>query len=248
MKVNNKLAVLAFASALSLGSAHATVTYSSTEGSVMVMSQSSDPGQLGQFDNSTQATDSGVIVTPGLLASEANSYASGSATLDSTGVTSTGFNFSGGTSGSYTQPSEVGNPSFQMLVESTFSITFNVSSSRVLELSGFVNASGPGAPDPWTWWLGVAELALKDSGGGDIFYASGSSFSESIALDAGEYTLSVTASSVIDSQVDGERTPPPGVETTTSYEVNANFAAVPEPSSAALLGLGGLAVILRRRK
>lgn len=38
------------------------------------------------------------------------------------------------------------------------------------------------------------------------------------------------------------------VQQTLIDDVNVNFVAVPEPSSAALLGLGGLALILRRRK
>ncbi len=38
------------------------------------------------------------------------------------------------------------------------------------------------------------------------------------------------------------------VTLTTGSVLGANFDAVPEPSSTALLGLGGLALILRRRK
>ncbi len=40
----------------------------------------------------------------------------------------------------------------------------------------------------------------------------------------------------------------PRTDTINDFQLNISYAPVPEPSSAALLGLGGLALILRRRK
>ncbi len=91
-----------------------------------------------------------------------------------------------------------------------------------------------------TFDMTINGAAYGTQQGGDVAGAADylATFTDSLQLAAGSHTLVITA--------DGTGT---GVfAPIDDLSINGAVTTVPEPSSAALLGLGGLALILRRRK
>jgi hypothetical protein len=119
---------------------------------------------------------------------------------------------------------------------------FTAVSTSTLDLSGVAdngqmtwNFSGADAFDAATKYYYMMSTSATEVTIADTSSMVGSNF----ALDTGtSYTggESVRANSGLDSGWDQH------------FEANFDTVAVPEPSSTALLGLGGLALILRRRK
>lgn len=129
-------------------------------------------------------------------------------------------------------------------------ITFDFTVSQNLEAFYLWNASGGGNEGPLSRGVGGFSLEFFDGAGG-----AGSSLGTELGLlaDQAPQTGNYAAQEFTFSEVSGVQSV---VMTITSNQGGSNwvgfreagFETVPEPSSISLLGLGGVALLLRRRK
>ena len=122
-----------------------------------------------------------------------------------------------------------------------FSLDAGLGTIDITDISIELWRNGGGAPDTMAWQI--------STDGGSNFMAFGSASaapSTGLASQATHtFTDSVSASNVV---LRFAPTSNSGNLHITSIDVEGSYTAVPEPSSAALLGLGGLALILHRRR
>ena len=138
------------------------------------------------------------------------------------------------------------------------------STSIVVEGVAITLSSTGGVLEHFLNAFGVGSAAVQNNGELDFGESLSFSFSEPVTLtsydalywDGGSYSYTIGGKTYNDSG-NGTKL----AQTTDSFTLitfnqvggnggfsNVTFATVPEPSSAALLGLGGLALVLRRRR
>ncbi len=165
--------------------------------------------------------------------------------LLSTSIVTAGFNEGG--NGSYDNEINVSTWS-----DGTMTLTLDVGTS-ILNLDSIdlnIARNGTGAPAAMEINLGATQLATFDSmgihnGGGGALDSTGFGKSFALSGNAAAQGLTGVVTLVIDREDSDTLN---GNLRINDLVVNGTITAVPEPSTTALIGLGGLALILRRRK
>lgn len=219
---------------------------------------------LGAAVAMSATSQAAVILDTGFTGvSEAGTTASGFAWTSATGAAaaaSTSLTFTGSASGFISETAgtaEAGEPigvAGNIETAGSWSTSFTFTANDNYDLSSFdissysISGGGAhqGAPHQVTWNLIISDAGQIFTGINGAIEAGGAA-AEAFSIDTTGTSLVSGTTYTFDLTVSSTDTGGNNIAL-NQLTLNGNVAAVPEPSSTALLGLGGLALILRRRK
>lgn len=184
--------------------------------------------------------DADIPVGTTLIASTENAVASGATSTDLLSGGSLRYENGGGAAG------ELNLKNFHITTgdgRGLFTFTLTADAGQTIDVTDLTMSTyrnGSGAPTQLQWHVSVDGGTEEEFGTEQVGQTGG--------FDTDTFTESITGASTVQFTFRLDNATGNGNIHFNDIQVNGAVSVVPEPSSAALLGLGGLALILHRRK
>lgn len=213
--------------------------------SVAAMTATSQAAVIADWDYSNVTglvADADIAPSTSLIGSADNAVASGITSSDLTSGGSLRYENANGTAG------ELNLKNFHITSgdgRGSFSFTLTADAGKTIDISSLTMSTyrnGSGAPSQLQWFVTVDGGLEQEYGTEQVGQTGG--------FDTDTFSEAITGASSVKFEFRLDNATGNGNIHFNDIQVNGDIitAAVPEPSSTALLGLGGLALILRRRK